>query len=146
MHKIFHHLSIQAPQEKVFQQLISLEGLRSWWTLDTTGDPTAGGELRFGFGNSYFDRMKVTKVIPESEVVWEVIDSNFNEGSEWLGTTIHFELSEGKNGSTVLRFKHDAWREMTDFFGVCNFHWGLFLQSLKSLCEHGKGQPHAAIG
>jgi hypothetical protein len=33
------------------------------------------------------------------------------------------------------------WREPTDFFASCNYHWGYYLRSLKLLLETGEGTP-----
>ena len=42
---------------------------------------------------------------------------------------------------TILRFTHGNWRESTDFFASCNYHWGYYLRSLKLLLETGEGTP-----
>lgn len=41
----------------------------------------------------------------------------------------------------VVRFKHAGWREPVDFMHHCSTKWGVFLLSLKSLLETGKGRP-----
>jgi hypothetical protein len=50
--------------------------------------------------------MKLTEVVPDKKVVWQVLSNYFNftkDKSEWTGTKIIFEISE-KNGKTQLHF------------------------------------------
>lgn len=140
MAKIYHLLTISAPVENVFEAISTVEGLKGWWTNLTTGSTEVGGELSFGFGKDY-DMMVVKNSDNYSLVEWEVVKSTFADGHQWIGTRISFGLSSDKNKNTVLRFEHNGWKEITDFYGVCNYHWGLFMVSLKALCETGKGNP-----
>lgn len=76
------------------------------------------------------------KLEPPTKVTWECVDGD----SEWIGTILTFNLVERDN-ATLLCFSHLDWAEESEFFGICNHHWGPFLDSLKSLCETGVGQP-----
>jgi uncharacterized protein YndB with AHSA1/START domain len=139
MEKIYHHFIIKAPVAKVFESITSIEGLRNWWTTDTTGSTEKNGELRFGFGGpEMFNKMKVAGMEKNKSLQWKCIDGP----KEWIGAELSFRLSTDKDGNTVVRFTHDGWKTINDFFGSCNYHWGLFMKSLKSLCESGKGTPH----
>ena len=81
--------------------------------------------------------MKITELIPNKSVHWicEVGEQ------EWVNTKISFSL-ESKENKTILRFAQRDWKEATEFYESCNFHWGYFMQSLKMLCETGEGTPH----
>jgi hypothetical protein len=35
----------------------------------------------------------------------------------------------------VLEFRHTNWDEHSEYFGFCNFAWGLTLKALKDACE-----------
>jgi uncharacterized protein YndB with AHSA1/START domain len=137
---IFHCFRIKAEAQKVFEFLTTLDGLAGWWTSDTTGHTYPGGKIRFGFPNGFYDMVKVTEVLKNQQVKWEVVESSFALGHEWIGTEICFELTED-NGITTVRFTHSKWKDITDFFGECNYHWGIYMHSLKSLCETGEGNP-----
>jgi len=80
--------------------------------------------------------MRIDGLEQDSRVEWACLDGD----PSWVETTIVFDL-ENREGSTVLRFSHANWREMTDFFAACNYQWGFYMRSLKSYCETGKGQP-----
>ncbi len=137
MANIRHHLTIKAPIKKVYEALTLEQGLKGWWTNDTSAKPETGHINHFKFGSEYFNKMKVTELTLPTKVTWECIDGD----KEWIGTKLTFEL-ENREGEVLLKFSHLNWAEESDFFGFCNHHWGRYLDSLKSLCETGTGQPY----
>jgi hypothetical protein len=54
---------------------------------------------------------------------------------------ISFDLRQ-KGDWTIVLFKHQGWKEPVEFMHHCSTKWGVFLLSLKSLLETGKGAPH----
>jgi hypothetical protein len=42
---------------------------------------------------------------------------------------------------TIVFFKHKGWKEPVEFMHHCSTKWAVFLLSLKSLLETGKGAP-----
>ena len=137
MPKIYHLIEINTPASTVYENLTTIKGLAGWWTKETTGNPKKGGEIRFGFDENY-NLMKVTELIKNKHISWEVIQSAFPMGNQWVWTKISFTLTEESPNKTTVRFEHSGWRDITDFYGVCNYQWALILASLKSLCETGK--------
>ncbi len=136
MANIRHNLTIKASAEQVFYAITSEKGLRGWWTNSVTAKPEEGHINSFKFGDKYFNKMKITTLNSPIEVVWECVDGD----KEWIGTNLSFEMNE-KEGTTLLKFSHLNWAGETEFFGFCSHHWGRYLDSLKSLCETGNGQP-----
>src|SRR5258708_3849924 len=64
----------------------------------------------------------------------------FDGPEEWAGTKISFDLTQ--NGDwTIVLFKHEGWKEPVEFMHHCSTKWAVFLLSLKSLLETGKGAP-----
>jgi hypothetical protein len=59
---------------------------------------------------------------------------------EWIGTKVSWELKH-ENDWTIVLFKHQDWKEPVEFMHHCSTKWALFLMSLKSLVETGKGAP-----
>ena len=121
--------------DDVYRALATVEGLSGWWTGDTHGDGKAGGVLQFRFGSGGFD-MKVLELEPGKRVLWQVIDGP----EEWLGTKIGFDIKQSGDWTVVL-FKHQSWKEPVEFMHHCSTKWAVFLLSLKSLLETGKGAP-----
>jgi len=80
--------------------------------------------------------MKILELHPATQVLWQVVDGP----EEWIGTKISFELRQEGDWSIVL-FKHQGWRDPVEFMHHCSTKWAVFLLSLKSLLETGKGTP-----
>jgi hypothetical protein len=91
--------------------------------------------LQFRFGAGGFD-MKVLELQPGRRVLWEVVDGP----SEWIGTKVTWDLKQEGDYAIVL-FKHEGWKEPVEFMHHCSAKWAVFLMSLKSLVETGKGAP-----
>jgi uncharacterized protein YndB with AHSA1/START domain len=138
MPDILHKAGVKSSSPRaVYAALTTLDGLSGWWTTDTQGDGSKiGGVLKFRFGAGGFD-MKVLELRPGQRVLWQVIDGP----AEWIGTTISFDIAE-RDGWTIVLFKHAGWKEPVEFMHHCSTKWAVFLLSLKSLLETGKGAPH----
>jgi uncharacterized protein YndB with AHSA1/START domain len=137
---ILHRVGIKAPVDEVYQALATRDGLAGWWTTDTQGESKIGGTIKFLFSVGGrvlggFD-MKVLELKPGRHVLWQVVDGP----AEWIGTKVIFELKQEGDYSIVL-FKHQGWKEPVEFMHHCSTKWAIFLMSLKSLVETGKGKP-----
>jgi uncharacterized protein YndB with AHSA1/START domain len=136
MAEIKHLIHINAPAAKVYKAITEEDGLKNWWTHQTVATPKEGAVIEFRFGDRYHDKMKIVKLQSDKKVEWLCLHGE----SEWIDTTFFFDL-ESKDDLTILRFTHGNWRESTDFFASCNYHWGYYLRSLKLLLETGEGTP-----
>lgn len=135
---ILHRVGINASPREVYRALTTRDRLADWWTNDTQGQAAeVGSVIHFRFGDRGFFDMKVLELDPEKRVVWEVTDGP----KEWIGTRVIWDLSPEGAGTTI-RFKQQGWREPVDFMYHCSTKWAIFLMSLKSLLETGKGRPH----
>jgi uncharacterized protein YndB with AHSA1/START domain len=137
---IVHRVGIKAPLDQVYRALATREGVAGWWTTDTQGDSKIGGMLKtvFTAGGKVlggFD-LKVLELDPGKRVLWQVVEGP----AEWIGTKIGFDLKQEDDFSIVL-FKHEGWKEPVEFMYHCSTKWAIFLLSLKSLVETGKGKP-----
>ncbi len=139
MSDILHRIGIMAGPEEVHASLTTIDGLKGWWTRDTTGDPDVGGVIAFRFANAPgqggFD-MKVLEDEPGKLVLWEVVSGP----DEWIGTKVRFELSQ-EDGFTIILFRHEDWTDVGTFMHHCSTKWATFLMSLKQHVETGTGQP-----
>ncbi len=74
---------------------------------------------------------------PARLVRWTCVDGHPN----WQDNTFSFALKE-KAGETQLHFVQEYAQELSDeTYGIYNFNWGYYLNSLKRLCETGTGAP-----
>jgi Activator of Hsp90 ATPase homolog 1-like protein len=133
---ISHKVGIKSSSlDAVYQALTTREGLSGWWTTDTQGESKVGSVLKFRFGDGGFD-MTVLELQPAKHVLWQVVDGP----EEWIGTKISFDLKQ-QGDWTIILFKHQGWKEPVEFMHHCSTKWAVFLLSLKSLLETGKGAP-----
>lgn len=137
MPDILHRVGIKSSSlDAVYDMLTSRAGLAAWWTNNTEGEANKIGELlQFRFEAGGFD-MKVLELHPSKSVLWQVVDGP----KEWIDTKISWDLKRDGDFIIVL-FKHQGWKQQTEFMYHYSTKWGVFLLSLKSLLETGKGAP-----
>jgi len=138
MADILHRVGMRSSLDEVHKALATREGLAAWWTSDTKGESKVGGILKFRFSAhgaeiGGFD-MRVLELQPAKRVLWQVVDGP----QEWIGTRISFDLQQAGDHAIVL-FKHQGWKEPVEFMYHCSTKWAIYLMSLKSLVETGKG-------
>ena len=136
---ILHRVGIKSSSlDATYQALATRDGLAGWWTNNTQGESKVGGVLQFRFGVGDFDciAMKVLELHPAERVLWQVVDGP----KEWIGTKVSFELRQ-EGDWTIVLFEHQGWKEPVEFMHHCSTKWAVFLLSLKSLLETGKGAP-----
>ena len=141
MADILHRVGIKSSPDAVYKALATREGLAAWWTDNTQGESKVGGALKFRFADPKGAEiggmdMKVLELDPASRVRWQVVGGP----EEWVGTKIGFELKRDGDYVIVL-FRHEDWKEPVEFMHHCSTKWAIFLMSLKSLVETGKGAP-----
>lgn len=139
MSDIYHLFNIKTKDvSKIYEALTTQKGLASWWTVNVEGKPEIGEIIKFRFAIDYAKEMLVLQQKENQVVEWECISGD----EQWVGTKIIFEIEDSNEG-THIRFKHKGWKKQTDLYAVCNYHWGLYLKSLKTLIETGKGNPNS---
>ncbi len=137
MPDILHRVGIKSSPAGVYKALATRAGLAEWWTNDTQGESKTGDVLKFRFGGHGGFDMKVLQLHPAEHVQWQVVEGP----PEWMGTKISFDLKR-EDDFTVVLFKHEGWKEPVEFMHHCSTKWGVFLMSLKSLVETGRGAPY----
>ena len=142
MADILHRVGIKASSlDAAYKALTTREGLASWWASDTQGESKVGGVLNFRFqlngGAAGAIDMKVLELQPARSVLWQVVDGP----AEWIGTKVSWELKQ-EGDWTIVLFKHLGWKTPVEFMHHCSTKWAVFLLSLRSLLETGKGSPN----
>ena len=141
MPDILHRVGIKSSLGDVYKALTTHDGLAAWWTNNTQGESKVGGVVPFRFSSGGaeiggFD-MKVLELDPAKRALWQVVDGP----AEWIGTKVSFDLKQVGDYVIVL-FKHQGWKEPVEFMHHCSTKWAIYLMSLKSLMENGKGAPN----
>ena len=139
MKEIIHSLEVEAPVASVEEALTTERGLSRWWTA---GVAVVDDRISFTFEKGFNPVMRVDHHEAGKLVAWAP-----ESGAEpWMGSTIRFELGE-RDGRTGILFRHRYGQDLPDeMFGVFNFNWAYYLESLRQLCEEGTGKPFQPEG
>lgn len=119
---------------------------RGWWSEEIEGATSAvGDEFDYHMRDLHITKLRVTEVVPDRKVSWLVLDNHFaftTDKSEWIGTTVTFEIAETGTG-TEVRFTHHGLVSEYECFDVCVNAWGFYIgTSLPELIATGKGRPN----
>ena len=136
MAEIRHRVGIKGSPADVYRQLSTDAGLSTWWTSDTHGAGGVGSIIYFRFGNDG-PRFEVVELVPDRRVRWRHCG---DMPEAWRGTEILLELEDDRK-QTIVNFSHYNWRQADEFLAHCSTKWGIFMMSLKSSIEKGRGQP-----
>jgi uncharacterized protein YndB with AHSA1/START domain len=139
MKTIHHVLDIDAPGDRVWRALTESSGLAAWWsTAVQAPDAAVGTSIRFTFADDFNPVMEITALVPVTELAWRCASGH----SPWDDNSFRFQLVALDDGRTRLRFWQEYAVELSDdAYGVYNFNWGYYLESLRLLCTTGTGKP-----
>jgi uncharacterized protein YndB with AHSA1/START domain len=142
MPNILHRLTIDAPPQRVQEQVATKEGVQRWWTgRAVTGSDELGGRIAVYFGDA--DNAAAVFEVLESDaqrVGWLCVEGP----SDWLDTRITFVLNPRDDGGTTLLFSHEGWEKESEFMSGCSTNWASYLMSLKAGAESGAFAPFPA--
>ncbi|MDH3218498.1 MAG: SRPBCC domain-containing protein [Gammaproteobacteria bacterium] len=137
MAEIRHRVGIKGNAAEIYQLLTTDAGLSRWWTTDTSGAGEVGSIIYFRFGDDG-PRFEVIELIPDRLVRWR---HHGELPKAWMGSEILFELSHDEK-QTLVNFSHYNWHKADEFFAHCSTKWAIFMMSIKSCIESGRGQPY----
>ena len=136
MAEIRHRVGISGSAQEIYSLLTTDVGLSKWWTTDTQGAGEPGSIISFRFGENGPD-FEVIELVPDLKVVWR---HTGEMPPAWMGSEISFEL-EASEKQTFINFRHYNWQTSDNFLAHCSTKWGVFMMSIKSCVETGRGQP-----
>jgi len=125
----------------------AINNVRAWWTGQIDGDADKlGDEFTYRYEDIHRSRQKITELIPDRKIVWQVVDASLSftrDKTEWTGTTITFDIAR-KGDKTEIRFTHVGLVPAFECFDDCSNAWGFYINgSLRSLIARGNQQPRA---
>jgi uncharacterized protein YndB with AHSA1/START domain len=142
MKTIHHVLDIDAPIHLVWSALTEPDRLADWWStkLEMTGSGV-GDKTRWTFAGDFNPVMETTEVDSPRRLEWRCASGH----KPWQDSRFRFQLETLEDGRTHLRFWQDYAIELADdYYGIYNFNWGYYLESLRLLCATGEGKPFQA--
>lgn len=125
----------------------AIQNVRGWWSEEIEGNTEKlHDEFTYHFEDLHYCQLKLTEVIPNEKIVWQVKYNYFKhtkDKSEWTGTRIIFEIAK-KDNKTQLHFTHVGLTPEFECYDVCSNGWDQYVrQSLGNLIKIGVGQPNA---
>ncbi len=137
MKTIIHTVDIQANPERVYKAIATQEGLSRWWTTQVKAEERIQSVVAFTFMEGFGPQMKITQLESPRLVAWECVGGH----EPWTGNTFRFEVVTQEAGSR-LRFRQEYSKELDDDqYGIYNFNWAYYLESLRLYCTTGSGKP-----
>ncbi len=144
MKTIHHVFDVAAGAEAVFDALTTAEGLAGWWStrVATTGE--LGTIVDFTFVEGFNPDMEITALERPTKVEWRCVGGH----EPWQDNTFVFTVEAGgdpSGGQSRVRFWQHYARELDDdSYGIYNYNWAFYLESLRLLLTEGAGKPHSA--
>lgn len=127
--------SSQTP-EAIFDLLLHID---QWWS-GQYGETIEGESSKvndeFTFragGGMHYTRQKMTELIPNKRVAWQVSESNLTfltDTTEWLNTHISFDIAT-ENNQTKVTFTHTGLVPTLECYNNCSQGWTKYLDALK---------------
>jgi len=136
---IHHVCDIDAPGGAVWSALTRPDRMAGWWsTRLETPEAAVGARVEWTFAGDFNPVMEITELDQARRLTWRCIAGH----DPWQDGTFRFELVPLDDGRTRLRFWQDYAVELSDdAYGIYNFNWGYYLESLRLLCVTGGGKP-----
>jgi uncharacterized protein YndB with AHSA1/START domain len=139
MKSIHHVVDIDVPAAPIWAALTEAHGLASWWSTElSTPEAEVGVQQHWTFAGDFNPVMEIITLDELRELVWRCIAGH----DPWKDSTFRFQLAQLDDGRTRLRFWQDYAVELDDdSYGIYNFNWGYYLESLRLFCTTGTGKP-----
>jgi hypothetical protein len=137
-------------EQSPLQVFDAINDVRSWWSGRIVGDTAAVGDVWFYLvPDIHFSKQEIVESVPGERVAWAVTDGYLaflEDKTEWVGTTITFDLTEVEGGTRVV-FTHVGLEPQVECYEVCDLAWSEYvLGSLRRRIEDGVGAPNSFEG
>jgi len=85
------------------------------------------------------------------KTIHHVVDMDCGQDAVWAAQDSVFRLRVAATGDGRPRLRLRFWQDYAveladDYYGVYNFNWGYYLESLRLLCVEGVGKPFRPTG
>jgi uncharacterized protein YndB with AHSA1/START domain len=144
MKTIHHVVDIDATPATVWASLTEQDQLARWWSTRVDAPaPVVGVRTFWTFAGDFNPVMETVALDPDQEVVWRCTDGH----EPWRDNTFRFVLVPREDGRCRLRFWQEYAVELDDdAYGIYNYNWGYYLESLRLSCTTGTGKPYQPTG
>ena len=124
----------------------AINDVRAWWSGQIDGiTDELDAEFTYRYQDVHYSKQKITELLPNKRVVWQVLDASLNfteDPNEWTGTEVVFELSQQEE-QTEVSFTHRGLVSAFECYDKCSSAWSFYINdSLRRLITTGKGEPN----
>jgi uncharacterized protein YndB with AHSA1/START domain len=137
MPDIIMQFPVKASAARVFQAVSTPQGLDTWWTKRSTGEPKLGAAYELHFGPGYDWRARVTRCAAPREFELQVGESH----EDWVNSRVAFHLAE-KGGTTTVHFSHTGWPSANEHWRSSVYCWAMYLRIMTRNIEHDESVPY----
>ena len=136
-------IKVQAPVDKVFKACSSQNGIQGWWCQNSSVAENLSGISKLTFnkqGTLVNMEFRTDALENGKRVMWTCTN---NDNPSWIGTSLNFNF-ETEGEITLINFSHSGFDTNSandEMQKTISDTWVFFMNSLKSFCEKGKGQP-----
>jgi len=138
MNVIRHRVGIRAPISEIFEAVHQPEKLSAWWATSARGTGAEGTKIELEFPGYPNHVWEISRILADQQVCLKLVS-----GPEpWRGSELQFDLLD-EEGQVFLTLSHTTGEQTPEsaYLYFCT-KWPMFLVSLKSLLETGKGMPY----
>lgn len=137
MSSINHDIAIKANSATVYKALTTVEGLRAWFTSQTTGSGKVGTNWELEFTDQPSFNWHILAADDLRRVVWKCLEGPGNAA----GTEVEFTLKSESDQQTILTISHRGWTKDDPKFERCVEIWRTLMNHLQRYCEEGIAEP-----
>ena len=132
MTDILHHVVINGPPSAVFSALTTNDGIRQWWTEESSIVPKLGSVAKFGFSEFGLTLcMRIDECVPFQRLSWTCISGS----EEWQDSTLTFEIMQNGEHCTTLIFQQSGFKLTNARITDRNKYWSAAFVRLKACSE-----------
>lgn len=138
MKTIHHVVDIPAPIHAVWEALSTQPGLSGWWSNQVESSVIEpGATVSFRFQPGFNPVMHVIDLEMPHRLSWKCVAGH----EPWKDNDFIFVLDQRHQDVRLRFWQHYAIELKDDAFGIYNYNWGYYLQSLYDLMTTGRGKP-----
>ena len=136
MAKIKHRVGIVVSQQDVWAAITDTKKLCGWWSSSADGSSELDGTLNLKFEG--LTTLSFLVIQRKEDHLLHL--KNIDGPGAWNGSDLEFRLEPGE-GQIFLVLEHNSDEASEADFQFFMTKWPIFLVSLKSYAETGKGRP-----
>jgi hypothetical protein len=123
-------IAVEKSAKDVFN---AIKEVPKWWNCeDFKGNSSKlNDEFIIYHPNQHYSKQRLTEVIPDKKMVWQVTDSKLswlkNDQQEWTNTKMIFDITT-EDGKTILHFTHEGLVPEKECYDLCKKGWTMIIK------------------